>query len=328
LDYVIAHWNTAATRTLIASSELAMTRDMRIVAPLLLSACSTLLSACWTDSAPKQTTPAAAPVATAETAKQAPQTVQMAGTADFGHSDDTNIYGGLIDQDGVQGGAIGAGGSGSGIDDALDGGSTNSGSTNGGSPSGATGKRTPKTAGILGRANGKVDGLSGTGSITGDDGVGASASGGGGGGWGTIGTGRYGTIGHGSGTSSGYGVGGGRGGMRGRAAIPTISIGQPTTSGGELDKAIIRRYIKRNAQKLQYCYEKELLAKPGISGTVNTKFTIDPKGNVSSSTAKGFGNQNVDTCIAGVLQGIEFPKPKDGKAVDVAYPFTFRPSGG
>src|SRR5512147_1602155 len=80
--------------------------------------------------------------------------------------------------------------------------------------------------------------------------------GGGGTGWGTIGTGRYGTIGHGSGTGSGYGVGGGRGGMRGRtAAVPTVSIGQPNAQG-DLDKAIIRRYIKRNQQKIQYCYEK------------------------------------------------------------------------
>ena len=74
--------------------------------------------------------------------------------------------------------------------------------------------------------------------------------GGGGTGWGTIGTGRYGTIGHGSGTGSGYGVGGGRGGMRGRtSAVPTVSIGQPNAQG-DLDKAIIRRYIKRNIQKI------------------------------------------------------------------------------
>jgi hypothetical protein len=320
--YAIAHWNTAATLTLIESSEVAMTSAMRTLAPLLLSASSTVLSACWTESAPKQTTPAAAPVATADTSKQAPQAVQMVGTADFGQSDDANIYGGLIDQDGnggfgsgggAQGGALGAGGSGSRIDGALDGGSTSGGSTSGSTSGG------PKTAGEAPyKMHKDPDGSTSN----------SSGSGGGGTGWGTIGTGRYGTIGHGSG-SGGYGVGGGGGGMCGRvSAIPTISIGQPTTSGGDLDKAIIRRYIKRNVQKLTYCYEKELLAKPGISGTVNTKFTIEPSGSVSSSTAKGFGNQNVDTCIAAVLHGIEFPKPKDGKAVDVSYPFTFRPSGG
>jgi hypothetical protein len=150
--------------------------------------------------------------------------------------------------------------------------------------------------------------------------------GGGGTGWGTIGTGRYGTIGHGSGTGSGYGVGGGRGGMRGRtAAVPTVSIGQPNAQG-DLDKAIIRRYIKRNIQKITYCYEKELLVKPQLSGTVQTQFFITPDGNVASATGKGV-DQNVADCVANVIKGIEFPKPKGGGGVQVNYPFTFRPAG-
>lgn len=150
--------------------------------------------------------------------------------------------------------------------------------------------------------------------------------GGGGTGWGTIGTGRYGTIGHGSGTGSGYGVGGGRGGMRGRsAAVPTVSIGQPNAQG-DLDKAIIRRYIKRNIQKIQYCYEKELLAKPGLAGTIMTQFFITPNGNVASSSGSGVDG-NVASCVAGVIKAIEFPKPKGGGGVQVNYPFTFRPAG-
>jgi pSer/pThr/pTyr-binding forkhead associated (FHA) protein len=150
--------------------------------------------------------------------------------------------------------------------------------------------------------------------------------GGGGTGWGTIGTGRYGTIGHGSGTGSGYGVGGGRGGMRGRtAAVPTVSIGQPNAQG-DLDKAIIRRYIKRNIQKITYCYEKQLLAKPGLSGTVQTQFFITPNGNVASSSGSGV-DPEVANCVADVIKGIEFPKPKGGGGVQVNYPFTFRPAG-
>jgi hypothetical protein len=150
--------------------------------------------------------------------------------------------------------------------------------------------------------------------------------GGGGTGWGTIGTGRYGTIGHGSGTGSGYGVGGGRGGMRGRSsAVPTVSIGQPNAQG-DLDKAIIRRYIKRNIQKIQYCYEKELLAKSNLSGTVQTSFFITPNGNVAQSQGSGVDPQ-VASCVADVIKGIEFPKPKGGGGVQVNYPFTFRPAG-
>ena len=151
--------------------------------------------------------------------------------------------------------------------------------------------------------------------------------GGGGTGWGTIGTGRYGTIGHGSGTGSGYGVGSGRGGMRGRqAAVPSVRIGQPQ-SVGDLDKAIIRRYIKRNIQKITYCYEKQLLASPGLEGTVNTQFFISPNGTVTTANASGV-NGEVASCVASVIKGIEFPKPKGGGGVQVNYPFNFRPTGG
>lgn len=151
--------------------------------------------------------------------------------------------------------------------------------------------------------------------------------GGGGTGWGTIGTGRYGTIGHGSGTGSGYGIGSGRGGMRGRqSSVPSVRIGQPQ-SVGDLDKAIIRRYIKRNIQKITYCYEKQLLASPGLEGTVNTQFFISPNGTVTTANASGV-NGEVSSCVASVIKGIEFPKPKGGGGVQVNYPFNFRPTGG
>jgi len=147
-------------------------------------------------------------------------------------------------------------------------------------------------------------------------------SGGGGTGWGTIGTGRYGVIGHGSGTSSGYGVGPNR--KRGGMGIPSTSIGQPTTKG-DLDKAIIRRYVKRNIQKITYCYEKALLGdKTGkLAGTVTVSFTIRDDGLVADSTGEGV-SKDVADCVAAVIGNIEFPKPKGGPVV-VRYPLTFRP---
>jgi hypothetical protein len=166
-----------------------------------------------------------------------------------------------------------------------------------------------------------------TGEATGDLAASGTGAGGGGAGWGTIGTGRYGTIGHGSGTGSGYGTGGGRGGMRGRSKdVPTVRIGQPSAQG-DLDKAIIRRYIKRNLQKITYCYEKTLVNEPGLAGTVKAKFTIEPTGLVSSSTASGV-HADVADCVARVIHAIEFPKPKGGGGVHVSYPFVFKPTGG
>ena len=130
----------------------------------------------------------------------------------------------------------------------------------------------------------------------------------GGTGWnmiGTIGTGRYGTIGHGNLGNT----------------VSTVTLGQPTVKG-DLDKAIIRRYIKRNIQKIAFCYERELITSPKLQGTVMAVFTIGADGKVSAST--GSGVDKVGGCVAQVIQRIEFPKPKGASIVDVTYPFMFK----
>jgi biopolymer transport protein ExbD len=106
-----------------------------------------------------------------------------------------------------------------------------------------------------------------------------------------------------------------------KGKIPSVSIGQPTVEG-DLDKAIIRRYIKRNMQRLEYCYEKRLEVKPDLEGTVQTQFFIGPEGRVTTSTATGVDSE-VANCVAGVIKDIEFPKPKGGGGVRVNYPLTF-----
>src|SRR5262249_49373145 len=104
---------------------------------------------------------------------------------------------------------------------------------------------------------------------------------------------------------------GGRGGMRGRtAAVPTVALGQPEVQG-DLDKAIVHRYVKRNRQKLQYCYEKELMVKPSLAGAVTVEFTIEATGDVSGAKATGI-DPNVASCAKDVVASIQFPKPKTG----------------
>ena len=142
-------------------------------------------------------------------------------------------------------------------------------------------------------------------------GISGVGPGGGGTGWGTIGTGKYGTIGHGSGTGSGYGTGSGRGGMRGRKAkrTPQVRIGTASATG-DLDKNIIRRYIRRKLPRIRHCYEKQLLVKPDLmAGTVVTQFQISPAGSVQGATAKGMGDQRggVDAWPT-AIKSIQFPE--------------------
>ncbi len=134
-----------------------------------------------------------------------------------------------------------------------------------------------------------------------------------------------GRVGFGAGSGAGYGVG--RYGMiaagrRGNA--PVAFVGNPVSSAG-LDKAIVRRYIKRNIQKIQYCYERQLLAHPGIEGTVAARFTITASGTVKGATATGF-DRDVASCVASVIENIQFPRPTTD-FVGVSCPFAFRISG-
>jgi hypothetical protein len=112
---------------------------------------------------------------------------------------------------------------------------------------------------------------------------------------------------------------GGSGGGSGQQ--PTTVPGQPIAQG-DLDKAAIRRAIKGNLQKIQYCYEKQLLARPTLAGKVVVQFYILPSGKVASATASGV-DPEVASCVADVIKAIEFPRPKHG-GVQVNYPFNFR----
>ncbi|HEY8146419.1 MAG TPA: AgmX/PglI C-terminal domain-containing protein, partial [Kofleriaceae bacterium] len=160
------------------------------------------------------------------------------------------------------------------------------------------------------------------GEMQGGFGFGRVDTGPGGGGPGT------GTIGHGSGTGSGYGIGSGgsNGGMHGRRAHePQVMIGNASATG-DLEKNIIRRYIRRKLPHIRYCYEKELLVKAKLAGRVDTEFVIDAAGNVTSASASGM-DPEVASCISAAIKSIQFPKPKGGGVVKVTYPFTFRLAG-
>ena len=145
---------------------------------------------------------------------------------------------------------------------------------------------------------------------------------------GMIGTSRgYNTIGTGAKAGDGWG-GPGRGhNLRPHhGETPQPVLGQ-ATGPGDLDGPTIRRYIKRNIEKFSYCYSKELLAHPTIEGTVSASFFISPSGSVQASKASGF-DANVASCVADVVSGIEFPKPRGGGGVQVNYPFTFHTPHG
>ena len=140
---------------------------------------------------------------------------------------------------------------------------------------------------------------------------------------GGFGDGLKGTGPAGGGRGGGYGTSG-AGGMRGRRASPPQILIGTATATGSLDKNVIRRYIRRKARVFRYCYEKELVVKPSLKGTIQLKLIISPSGSVLNATASGLGNKKVESCVAQKARRIQFPKPKDGNVV-VRMPLTFRP---
>jgi Ca-activated chloride channel family protein len=147
--------------------------------------------------------------------------------------------------------------------------------------------------------------------------------GGGGTGWGTIGLGSYGTLGTGSGTSVGHGYSVSAG--RAAVAIPTVTIGAPTLAADEIGKPVIRRYVRRQLNQIRYCYDKRLISRPTLAGTLTVHFTIRDNGRVVAATADGLGDAEVEACVAGVIQAIEFPRSDGGGVVQINYPFELHP---
>lgn len=120
----------------------------------------------------------------------------------------------------------------------------------------------------------------------------------------------------------GFGLGSGRLGRRDGGGSTALGAAQVT---GNLDKDIIRRYIRRSINQIRYCYEKELAKDPKLSTKVSPRFVIGTTGSVTSvSLAVASPNAALNACVTRVVKQLRFPAPKGGVVV-VTYPFVFQP---
>jgi biopolymer transport protein ExbD len=109
--------------------------------------------------------------------------------------------------------------------------------------------------------------------------------------------------------------------------VPKLTIGKPKLELTPYDLQAVRRVIRRIIPNLRYCYEKQLVADPGLdNGAVTATFVIAKDGTVAMSTADGISD-GVSMCVAEVIKKMKFPAPEDG-VVKVTYPFTYERSGG
>lgn len=136
------------------------------------------------------------------------------------------------------------------------------------------------------------------------------------------GGGGYGTRGKAGGGRPGYGSMN----MGGTAAAYFEPLDEEALVEGGLDKDQIAAVINRHIGEVIYCYEKGLQVKPGLSGRVGVKFTINGGGVVSSAGvgSTSLNSAQVEGCILNKLRTWKFPKPVGGVNVKVQYPFVLK----
>lgn len=90
---------------------------------------------------------------------------------------------------------------------------------------------------------------------------------------------------------------------------------------GDIDKNAVKQTVKQSLDKLQACYEKTLLANPGIEGKVVATFRVAIDGSVREAKASGV-HPDMETCVVEVIRTFKF-EAKSAE-VEITYPFSFR----
>jgi len=105
--------------------------------------------------------------------------------------------------------------------------------------------------------------------------------------------------------------------------IPGTADSVPDVEG-PLEAGSIQRVMKHWVPKLRACYKTELAQQPDSRIEIVTTFLINGEGQTIQSSASG-GPDRMNQCIVTVLEGMRFPRPRDGSLVEVTYPLRFTP---
>ena len=85
-------------------------------------------------------------------------------------------------------------------------------------------------------------------------------------------------------------------------------------SGGTIDTAAVKKYLRQRSIVVKHCYEKALKTNPGIMGRLVLELTVKTNGRATAAVASdSVGDPAVATCIQRKIEAWRFPKP-DGEA--------------
>jgi hypothetical protein len=95
--------------------------------------------------------------------------------------------------------------------------------------------------------------------------------------------------------------------------------------------ADIKAIVVSHRDAARACYDKGLASHPGVEGTLAVQWTIDPKGNVTSTSLdesrSTITEPSIVDCIASIIKKIQFAPSQGGFESKASYPFTFHPHG-
>jgi len=94
---------------------------------------------------------------------------------------------------------------------------------------------------------------------------------------------------------------------------------------GPLPPEVIKSEVRAKFPRFRACYEAVLKEDPDAVGEARIRFTIDRMGNVTDPSVSISGTMNgpsVQGCMLGVVRGLAFPQPEDGRVL-VVYPIYF-----
>jgi len=110
-----------------------------------------------------------------------------------------------------------------------------------------------------------------------------------------------------------------------------ISLGTGDAEVEEgLTKEEVGRVIHAHMKEVRYCYESSMVRASKVDGRVVLDFTINGRGVVAKVKVNNSSlpDPALGECIMRRLRTWQFPNPKGGVNVDVAYPFIFKTLGG
>ncbi len=108
-------------------------------------------------------------------------------------------------------------------------------------------------------------------------------------------------------------------GSRGEAMIRAADGGPPLT------RDEIRLVVRAKLPQVRACFDAGLARAPEIGGRVVLRFTIGPDGRADAITVEQdeVGEAVVAECLCEQLRSWQFPQPRGGVPITIAYPFVF-----